>query len=385
MRSYLFSLRLLICLSIFFAVLGSSCGRKTPDKADPNKLEPSPSSIETETDANEAEPNAAVEITTDAIAVTVNGIDITEAELEKTMKPQLDAVARQSSNLPPAFIEQYKKQVKPRILSQLIRGQLLNEKVKEANIVITDEEVINQIKKLLSEQQEPLSIEEFKKKSEERGIDFEYLKDDIRKKLSYQKLMTTLWEGKINATEEDARKYYDENIKRFETPEQIAASHILIKPEPIDPNSNDPNEAQAKAQATAKAKTEDLLKQIKDGADFAELAKAHSACPSAKEGGDLGFFPRGQMTPHFEKAAFELELGQISDVVETSYGYHIITNTGHKDASVIPFDEVKNSIVIQLVKKQQNEFAENYMESLTEAADIVYPPGKEPAPATNSP
>lgn len=387
MRSYLLRLRILVCFTIFFAVLGSSCGRETPDKADPNNSEPSSSSIEIEADTNLAEPNAAAEITTDAIAVTVNGTVITEAELEQAMKPQLDAIAKQASasNLPPTFLEQYKKQVKPRILNQLIRGQLLNEKVKEANIVITDEEVINQIKQLLSEQQEPLSLEEFKKKSQERGIDFEYLKDDIRKKLSYQKLMMNLWEGKINVTEEDAKKFYDENLKRFEIPEQIAASHILIKPEPIDPNSDDPNEAIAKSKAVAKEKAQDLLKQIKDGADFAELAKAHSICPSAKDGGNLGFFPRGQMTPPFEEAAFELELGQTSDVVETSYGYHIIQNTGHKDAGVVPFEEAKSSIIKQLAKKQQNEFVEKYMESLKDKANIVYPPGKEPTPATDNP
>jgi peptidyl-prolyl cis-trans isomerase C len=197
--------------------------------------------------------------------------------------------------------------------------------------------------------------------------------------------MTSLWEGKISATEEDARKYYDENPNLFEQPEQIAVSHILIKPEPIDPNVDDPNEAEKQSKAAAMAKAQDLLKQIKDGAEFAELAKVNSACRSSEDGGDLGFFPRGQTTPPFEEAAFKLELGQLSDIVETSYGYHIIKKTGHKDASTTPFEEASKNIMALLVKRQQKEFIEDYMKKLKDEADIVYPPGKEPPADTNNP
>jgi len=377
MRSYLFSLRTLVCLTITLAMLGSGCERKASDKTDANKPEAGSPSVKTETDAGMAEQND--------IAVTVNGKNITEAELEQAMKPQLDAVARQASSLPPEFMEQYKKQIKPRILNNLISEQLLREKVKEANIVISDEEVINQITELISKQQQPLTLDEFKKKLEERGLNFEDMKNDVRNRLAYEKLMTSLWEGKIFATEEDAKKYYDENPKRFEQPEQIAVSHILIKPEKPDPNSADPNEAMKQSKATALAKAQDLLKQINEGADFAELAKANSACPSAKDGGDLGFFPKGQTTPPFEEAAFALEMGELSDIVETSYGYHIIQKTGHKDASTIPFEEAKKNIIIQLVQKQQNEFIEDYMDKLKAEAEIVYPPGKEPPSEPNSP
>jgi peptidyl-prolyl cis-trans isomerase C len=385
MRAFLFNLKTLTLFAIFLAILGLSCERKSSDNTDAGKSGTATGDVQNE-QAIQAEPDAA-ETTINDIAVTVNGTDITEAELERAMKPQLDAIAKQaaSASLPPTFLEQYKKQIKPRILSQLINEELLNEKVKEANIAISDEEVIKQLNEYLSSQPQPLSLEDFKKKLEERGLDFEQMKEDVRRRLSYEKLMTGLWEGKVFVTEEEAKKYYDENPKRFETPEEVAVSHILIKPDPIDPNCDDPNEAKEKSKAAAKAKAEDLLKQIKDGADFAELAKANSACPSAKDGGDLGFFPRGQTTPPFEKVAFELELGQISDVVETSYGYHIIQKTGYKDASVMPFEQVKKSIITQLVQKQQKEFVEDYIDTLKSEADIVYPPGKEPPAEANTP
>jgi peptidyl-prolyl cis-trans isomerase C len=215
-------------------------------------------------------------------------------------------------------------------------------------------------------------LDDLKKQIESRGQSFDEVKQQAQKGLAYQKVMEAQWAGKINVTEDDAKKYYDENPKRFETPEQIRASHILIKPVLTDPNADpsaDPNEAKAKA----KAKTQDLLEQIKGGADFAELAKAHSTCPSAPNGGDLNFFPRGQTTPSFEKAAFELEVGQISDIVETEYGYHIIKVTDHKDAGVTSFEQAKDNIIKQLTQKRQSEFANEYIESLKAAANIVYP------------
>lgn len=381
MRSYLLSLITLACFTITLAILGSGCERKSSENNDANKPAVGSPGAETKTSTDKTE----AETAPDDIAVTVNGTNITEAELAKAMKPRLDAIAKQATNLPPTFMEQYKKQIKPRVLDQLITQHLLKEKVEESNIAVTDEEVINQIKELISQQQQPLTLEEFKKKIAEHGLNFEDMKNDVRNRLSYDKLFSPLLEGKISVTEEDARKYYDENLKRFEQPEQIAVSHILIKPEPIDPNSEDPNEAEKLFKAAALAKAQDLLKQLKDGADFAELAKANSDCPSAKDGGDLGFFPRGQLTPPFEKAAFDLELGQLSDVVETSYGYHIIQKTGQKDASTIPFEEVSKSIISQLVKKQQNKIIEDYMEKLKAEANIVYPPGKEPQSDANNP
>jgi peptidyl-prolyl cis-trans isomerase C len=264
----------------------------------------------------------------------------------------------------------------------------LDQKVKEANIVITEEEVISKITEFAAAQREPLTLEEFKNKMEQYGQSFDNVKADVRDGLARNKFMEAHWAGKIDVTEEEAQKYYDENIKQFEQPEQVRVSHILIKPELTDPNVDtnaDPNEDKAKARAKAKVKAEELLKQLKDGADFAELAKAHSNCPSAPKGGDLGFFPRGQTVPAFENVAFELEIGQISDVVETEYGYHIIKATDHKEASTIAFEQAKDDIIRQLTQNKQSELADEYIESLKAKAKIVYPAGKEPSADVNNP
>jgi peptidyl-prolyl cis-trans isomerase C len=361
MRSYPLNLKILACLAAFLAILGLSC-----KKTDTGK----PSATPADTGAN--------------IAVTINGIDIPESEIDRIVQSELKRIAEKLAQYPPKYAEQYETQIREQAIEQTIRRHLLDEKVKEANIVITDEEVMSTIEKIASSQKEPLSLEEFKKKMAEYGQSFDNVKEEIRKGLSRNRFMEAQWAGKINVTEEDARKYYQENTKQFETPEQIRASHILIKPVFTDPNVDpnaDPNEAKGKA----RAKTEDLLKQLKDGADFAELAKANSNCPSAPRGGDLGFFPRGETTPAFEKVAFEMEIGQISDIVETEYGYHIIKVTDHKEASKTSFEQAKDDIITQLTQKKQSEFADEYIESLKADAKIVYPASKEPSSQTNNP
>ena len=304
----------------------------------------------------------------DNVAVTVNGVGITESEVEALVEPELDKIAAKAAQLPPEFTEQYEKQVRQWVLEKLISEQLLDEKVKEARIIVTEEEVISQIREILAAQQPPLSLEEYHERLAERGQSFDEYKNEFRKQLGYQKLMEPQWADKINVTEDDARKYYSENPKQFEVPEQVRASHILIEPDTSDPDA-DPNEVKARAEA----KAQDLLKQIKEGGDFTELAKAHSGCSSAANGGDLGFFSRGQMVAPFEKAAFQLKPGQLSDIVETKYGYHIIKVTERKDASVIPFEQVKDGIINGLKRKKQSEFIKEYIQSLKDKANIVYP------------
>ena len=352
MRTWSLGLRIPICLVILFAAVSLNCKPKSPK----------------ETGAAKTEPNAPSEADANKVAVTVNGIDIAAGEVDALIKPQLDTIARQSTQLAPAIADQYKKQLRQQALELLIRRQLLDQKIKEANVLVSDEEVIDKIREIASGPGQLLSLEEVKKQIEQYGQNFDDVKDDVRKGLSRNKFMEMQWAGKISVTEEDAKKHYDENLKRFETPEQVRASHILIAVAPTDPNT-DPNQAKAKA----RAKAEDLLKQIKNGADLAELAKAHSTCPSAPNGGDLGFFPRGQTTPPFEKVAFELAVGQVSDVVETEYGFHIIKVTEHKDAGVVPFEQAKDDIIKQLTLKKQSDFAEEYINSLKAEANIVFP------------
>ena len=376
MRSFVFSLRVLVCIVIFLAACNPGCKPKATEQEDASQatsvVDVNEEASEGDIDALEAQ---ATEESADEIALTINGVDITETKVQEVLKPELDKLDKRPQKLPPAIAQTVKKRLRQQVLEKIIIEHLLDEKVKEANIVVTEEELTREFTKVAADQKPPLSLDEFKKKLAEYGQDFDAIKQQVKKGMAYQKVIEAQWGNKINITEEDAKKHYDQNPEQFQVPEQVRASHILIKP---DCNDTDPNEVKAKAKDQAKAKAQDLLEQIKSGADFAELAKANSACSSAANGGDLDFFTRGQMVPPFDKAAFELEIGKVSDIVETQFGYHIIKVTDHKDAGTTSFEQAKGNVIQQLIQEQKNELIQEYINSLKAEANIVYPPGKDP-------
>jgi peptidyl-prolyl cis-trans isomerase C len=386
MKSFL---TILAWLVVFTVVFSSGCeptdsAKTDTAESDAPTITEAPVETKTEIKAN-VKAEAPAQTTVDSVAVTVNGVKINESQIEAQVKPQLERI---SAQLPPQFVEQYKERLRQQAIERMIVEQLLDEKVKEAKIAVADEQVNDKLTEIASQQQPPLSMEDFKALVEAYGQSFDEVKQRIRKGLGYQKIIETQFGDRINVTAEDANQYYKENQKLFESSEQVRASHILIKTDTADPNA-DPTEVKAKA----KEKAQDLLKQIREGADFATLAKANSGCPSSAKGGDLGYGERsdpnsdkrGTWVAPFEKAAFKLKVGQVSDVVETQFGYHIIKLTDHKEAKVTTFEEAKDNILKVLTQNKQAELAKEYIESLKAEANIIYPPGKEPKPGAAMP
>jgi peptidyl-prolyl cis-trans isomerase C len=162
-------------------------------------------------------------------------------------------------------------------------------------------------------------------------------------------------------SEQDARAFYDNNEERFVQPERVKASHILLQV-----NQNDPETTRA----AKKAEAQRILGEIKKGGDFAEMARKFSDCPSKQQGGDLGFFERGRMDPEFEKVAFGLKTGQMSGVVETQFGYHIIKAVEHSPASTVPFDQAKQNIMQYLTEQQKQQALTTYFDSLRAASNV---------------
>jgi peptidyl-prolyl cis-trans isomerase D len=154
-------------------------------------------------------------------------------------------------------------------------------------------------------------------------------------------------EATQSSTDADLQRMYSQNQEAFRTPERVKARHILLK------TQGKP----ASEEAAIKAKGENLLKQIKGGADFAKLAKENSEDPgSAANGGELGdWITHGQMVPEFDKAIFSLKVGQTSDLVKTMYGYHIVQTLAHQDGGVRSFAEVKNELAAQWKKQRVND------------------------------
>ena len=312
-----------------------------------------------------AEPNAGkVAAEDNGIAATVNGIVIKDAEVDAKVSTYMERMAAQ---IPPNMVEQYRTQIRGQALESMIVEQLLAEQVKKMGISITDKDVNDKLNEIIAAQPGGMTMESFKAMLAAQGQSFDVVKGQIKKTLGYEKLL-----GAVEVNDAEAKAFYDENKEDFNKPEQVKASHILVKVAPT---------ATPEEKTAAKAKIDGLLKQVKGGGDFAALAKENSDDPGSKiMGGDLGFFDRNTMVKEFADTAFAMKVGQVSNVVETQYGYHIIKVTDRKEGGLTSFDKAKADIVRSLQDKKKNELFRQLIEKVKAGAKIEYPPGKEPKP-----
>ena len=186
-----------------------------------------------------------------------------------------------------------------------------------------------------------------------------------KRKVKYVAIDLAKIESVVQVSREELQAYYDQHRDQYRVAEQAKVSHILIKTPLPGPDGKVDDKGVAEAQARAA----DLLKQIKGGANFEDLARKFSEDPgSAKEGGSLGWIPKGRTVPEFEKAAFSLPKGQISDLVKTSYGFHIIRVDDRQAAHQKTIDEVKDQIEPILKQQKAQQIAQKEAEDLAQAA-----------------
>jgi peptidyl-prolyl cis-trans isomerase D len=186
-----------------------------------------------------------------------------------------------------------------------------------------------------------------------------------KRKVKYAVVDTAKAEAGVQVTPDDLRAYYDQHRDQYRTPDQVKVSHILIK----TPLPGPDGKVDEKGAAEAQRRAEDLLKQLKAGAKLEDLAKKYSEDPgSAKQGGSLGWIGKGQTVPEFEKAAFSLPKGQISDLVKSSYGFHIIRVDDKQDAHVKTLDEVKAEIEPILKHQKAQQIAQKQADALLKFA-----------------
>ena len=194
------------------------------------------------------------------------------------------------------------------------------------------------------------------------GVSRDQLRHQRRLSLDMAKLLEVAVAPKIKVSERDVEAYYRENPERFNVPETVTASHILIR---VNPDTTPGMKAEAQRRAA------ELLDQIRGGADFAKLAQAHSEDNgTAAAGGLLGAFPRGRMEPAFEGAAFSVKPGEITDLVETSAGFHIIKVDEHQAGRTPPLDEVRADIRNLLIERGQQEGLDALIEEAKKTARI---------------
>jgi peptidyl-prolyl cis-trans isomerase C len=280
------------------------------------------------------------------VVARVNGEDVKKAEFEMAIKSIED---RARSAVP----AEQRNEVYRQVLDRLIGFHLLVQEAKTRKVVAPPWEVDTQVEQI--KKQFP-NEDAFKQMLQARGVTLEQLRTDTAQTIAVNVMLKNELEPKVVVTEADSKKFYDENKPRFRQDDAVHASHILIRT---------PENADAAAKAKAKTQAGDLLAQIKKGADFSDLAKKHSQDPgSAPNGGDLGFFSKGQMVPAFEQAAFGLKPGQTSGVVETPFGYHIIRVSEFKAGRDLGYDEVKAQIDEYLKQQIRDRKSQEFVDQL---------------------
>lgn len=273
------------------------------------------------------------------VVARINGEEIKRAELvQKATEAQMRFAQAQGVQPPlsPGFYKQ--------VLDDIVARTLLTQEAKEQKVTLTDAEVEKEMAGLRSQAPNP---EAFKKALAENHLTEEGLRQRIRHDGAVQKFVQTKILAGVTVSDQAAKEFYDKNPDKMKKPERVHVRHILIHTEA---------NATPADKEKAKAKAEDLLKRLQKGEDFAKLAAENSDDPGSKpRGGDLGWFTHGQMVPAFDKASFALaNPNDLSPVVESQFGYHIIQLVGKEAATTAPFDMVKPQIV-QYLRQQQME------------------------------
>ena len=206
------------------------------------------------------------------------------------------------------------------------------------------------------------SAEELNQALAQDNLTLETLTEAIRESMLIQNMIDAKVAVNVKVDDEAVKKFYNDNPSYFVTAEQVHARHILKK---LEKDSSDEVKTKARQELV------DLKKELTEGSkSFEELAKAHSECPSASKGGDLGFFGKGQMVPAFEEAAFGLKVGQVSDIVETQFGYHLILVEEKKEGATKGLAEVSDKIRSFLSKNSVGEAVESLLKDLKAKAKI---------------
>ena len=336
---------------------------EAPAQAAPAPAETTPAAPSAEEPAAEQKPAAdAKPIELPEVVATVNGKDITRTQLQDIFNAAVQSSGMNVADLSSAQqLGGYTQ-----LLNDLIDRQLLLDAASKEEI--TSEDVEAEIKKFKSQFPDEAI---FDTQMKQAGMTPEKLQSDVREELKIRRWMESQVKTS-DVTDADAKSFYESNLKEFEQPETVKASHILFM---VDADAA-PEVVKEKQEAAQKAAT-----RAKGGEDFATLAKELSEEPGAKEsGGDLGFFPKDRMVPEFANAAFAANLNDISEPVKTQFGWHVIKVTDKKAAGTVPFDEVNNQITSYLKSTRQREAVQKVMKDLKDSAKIqTFLPAVEPA------
>jgi len=289
----------------------------------------------------------------DKVAV-VNGSVITRKDFNR----EVGRIQRRFLRMGRPLTGSQLAKIKEVVLENLINNELLYQESRKSGIK-ADETAVN--KQLDGLKKQFSSEAEFKRVLNRMNLSEADIKSQLKRGMAIQEFIEKQFGNRIAVSDKEARAYYDSYLDIFKQPEQVRASHIMIKVDPLADESQ-------KTEARERLKM--IQERLQRGEDFVVLARKFSQASSGARGGDVGYFTRGQMVKPFEDIAFALKPGEVSGIVKTRFGYHIIKVTDRKPASTTPYQDIKDTIKEYLRQDKVNKETKPFIEKLKGKAKV---------------
>jgi parvulin-like peptidyl-prolyl isomerase len=289
------------------------------------------------------------------VAVRVNGVEISYERFHRAYEEYL---TQNNVNIVTTRNPERLAELRRQAMDLMIEQELVWQAAEKAGIAAAPEEVDAAVAEMSAAFPAP---EVFARRLETEGFTEESYRVHLAHAIAASKHMDGVKAAVPAMSDAELETFYRENEQRLTVPEQVRVRHILLTWKPLGKPDD---------RAALREQMAGILKQARDGADFGELAKAHSEDSSAVNGGDVGLFPRGQMVAAFEEAAFALQPGETSEVVETPYGVHIIKMEERQPAALLPLDEVREGLRDYLRGEKTDEAVRGEVARLRQAANI---------------
>jgi len=292
----------------------------------------------------------------DRIIAVVNDDVITLSDLNTSLQPFMERVKK---------IPEEKKrkevtaQARMAVMKQLIDRMLLDQEATRLKIGVTDDEVNGALEGLLKGK--GISVEKFSETMAAQGLSLNEYKDEIRRGHIKRKVIERTVKSKVSVSEEEIGEYYAKHREEYEGKEATRIQQILIM-KPKDAGDN--------VHKTLRAQAEAILKGLKEGESFDLMVGTHSQGPAAGSGGDLGFVEKGMMFPEVDAMAFSLQKGEMSNVIESPVGFHIIKITDRRGAGIKPIKEVREEIIAKIGNEKMKKKFEEWLKELREKSLI---------------
>ena len=284
----------------------------------------------------------------------VNGVVITRREFQVAYRQAVDQHAREGQPVNEAYIASVRRSV----IQRMVEEELLFQKSRQLGIVVSPEEIDTEVAAARARFKDEGAFEQ---ELARLYMDETQYRRKLHRQRAIDRVIKRQVMPSITISEEEIRRFYDANPKRYQTPEKIRLSHILIRLPPGEKPDD---------QSPARLKIEMIKNQLDQGEDFALLAKQYSEEPRREQGGDLGYVQRGQLLPQLDVVAFDLDVGAISPILTTALGFHLLRVKDHTPEEVAAFEDARPDIQRTLLQLKRDRAVQAYIDALRKKADI---------------